>query len=434
MILVNGIVLGANSLVIKRCQFDTTVLYQGGGGMTELEYAVHTSRTPDFYHYQPYPIDSVELDCDVLMLSWTDGKRLRCHSYWLRENTFGCGGIDTVTREGLMDPSELSDVLDIHAFSLTDSGDLFVKFLPDGAQSVYHSGWLRHIADHKHLPSSWLPDPEPWIASGLGKLPRGVAGEILNNDDALRRMLNHLVQHGVFLVDGSPTKNGFLHSIADRIGPIRASNFGMIWDVRADVSLGGDPKTNSTANTSLRLAPHTDLPTRETPPGFQFLHCLSNEVEGGESTLTDGAAIVEELKTERPDFYELLSTCCWIFFNRGPGIDHRFSAPIIDYGRSEKIPTIRAFYPVRAFPNMPESDVAEAYKALRWFHELADDSRFELTFRLKPGQIMCFDNRRIMHGRKSFSGSGARHLQGIYIDRDEIFSKARALNRTLGEK
>ena len=78
---------------------------------------------------------------------------------------------------------------------------------------------------------------------------------------------------------------------------------------------------------------------------------------------------------------------------------------------------------------MPDNEVADAYAALRRFHQLADDARFELTFRLCPGDIMCFDNRRILHGRKAFSGSGKRHLQGIYIDRDEIQSTARAVNR-----
>ena len=127
--------------------------------------------------------------------------------------------------------------------------------------------------------------------------------------------------------------------------------------------------------------------------------------------------------------YEILSTRRWVFFNRGPGIDHRFSAPVIDTLGGEGIPTIRAFYPVRAFPDMPDAEVADAYAALRRFHELADEPRFELTFRLGSGEIMCFDNRRVMHGRKAFSGSGQRHLQGVYIDRDEILSRARAVNR-----
>ena len=82
----------------------------------------------------------------------------------------------------------------------------------------------------------------------------------------------------------------------------------------ADVNLAGDAKTNTTANTGFRLGPHTDLPTREIPPGFQFLHCLINAADGGESTLSDGAALIEELKATRPDDYEILSTRRWVFF------------------------------------------------------------------------------------------------------------------------
>ena len=78
--------------------------------------------------------------------------------------------------------------------------------------------------------------------------------------------------------------------------------------------------------------------------------------------------------------------------------------------------------------------MAEAYQALRRFHRLADQPHLRLSFRLDPGQILCFDNRRILHGRKAFSGSGTRHLQGIYIDRDDVLSKVRALNRSRAAK
>ena len=288
---------------------------------------------------------------------------------------------------------------------------------------------LRHIAEGQHLPESWVPAPEAWTAATLPAPRRRNADAVLKDDDALCDMLNDLLRLGVCVVEQAPSEPGFLNDLSARIGPVRDSNFGLLWDVKADVKLAGDAKTNTTANTGFRLGPHTDLPTREIPPGFQFLHCLINEADGGESTLTDGAALIEELKATRPDDYEILSTRRWVFFNRGPGIDHRFSAPIIDPLGGEAVPTIRAFYPVRAFPDMPDADVGEAYAALRRFHALADDPRFELTFRLGPGDIMCFDNRRVMHGRKAFSGSGQRHLQGVYIDRDEILSTARAVNR-----
>ena len=388
---------------------------------------------PDFYHYALAPIAAVQAGDDALVLSWPDGRQLNCHRFWLRENTMGHGGIDPATREGLMDPAALSEAMQIAAFELTDAGDLRVTWAPDGAAesvvSTYHSGWLRHIAEGLHLPQGWLPAPEPWNASTLPAPPRRYAGAILTDDDSLCDMLNDLLRFGVCVVERAPTEPGFLNTLAGRIGPVRDSNFGLLWDVKADVTLAGDAKTNTTANTGFRLGPHTDLPTREIPPGFQFLHCLINEADGGESTLTDGAALIDALKTQRPNDYEILSTRHWVFFNRGPGIDHRFSAPIIDPMGGEGVPTIRAFYPVRAFPDMPDADVGEAYAALRRFHALADDPRFELIFRLGPGDIMCFDNRRVMHGRKAFSGSGQRHLQGVYIDRDEILSKARAVNR-----
>jgi gamma-butyrobetaine dioxygenase len=41
---------------------------------------------------------------------------------------------------------------------------------------------------------------------------------------------------------------------------------------------------------------------------------------------------------------------------------------------------------------------------------------------------MCFDNYRILHGRAEFDpGSGPRHLQGCYVDRDDFLSRLHAL-------
>jgi alpha-ketoglutarate-dependent taurine dioxygenase len=39
---------------------------------------------------------------------------------------------------------------------------------------------------------------------------------------------------------------------------------------------------------------------------------------------------------------------------------------------------------------------------------------------MKPGQVICFNNRRILHGRNEFVlNGGVRHLQGYY---DKIFN------------
>ena len=395
---------------------------------------VSQALAPDFYHYEPSPLAAAVNEGDFVHLRWPDDTKLACHRFWLRENAMGQGGIDLATREGILDPAELTDDIEVRSAEIDDAGDLIVAWANDLQRSVYHAGWLRHVADNNPRPSSWLPEPISWTTDSIGEVPRVDGSQALETDEVILRLLNNLLVYGACVLENSPTHEGYLLELAERIGPVRDSNFGMLWDVKADVELAGDAKTNSTANTGLRLGPHSDLPTREIPPGFQFLHCLINEADGGESTLTDGAALVEALERDHPEAFELLSTRHWIFFNRGPGIDHRWSAPIIDYLPGCDMPTIRAFYPVRAFPAMANEDVSRSYNALRLFHRMADQPEFELKLRLTAGDIMCFDNRRVLHGRDAFTGSGKRHLQGVYIDRDEIMSRARALNRAARSK
>ena len=48
----------------------------------------------------------------------------------------------------------------------------------------------------------------------------------------------------------------------------------------------------------------------------------------------------------------------------------------------------------------------------------------------KAGDIFSFNNRRVLHGRKEYdANSGERHLQGYYIDRDEIIGRLNFLNK-----
>jgi gamma-butyrobetaine dioxygenase len=56
--------------------------------------------------------------------------------------------------------------------------------------------------------------------------------------------------------------------------------------------------------------------------------------------------------------------------------------------------------------------------------------RFERRFRLNNGDLMMFDNQRLLHGRTGFDPQeGLRHLQGCYIDSDGPRSLYRVLSR-----
>jgi gamma-butyrobetaine dioxygenase len=79
---------------------------------------------------------------------------------------------------------------------------------------------------------------------------------------------------------------------------------------------------------------------------------------------------------------------------------------------------------------MDPADVSRAYRAAKRFHQLAADPRFQIRYPFRPGDLIGFDNRRMLHGRDAFdAGTGVRHLRGTYIDHDEIHSRLRVLRR-----
>ena len=62
--------------------------------------------------------------------------------------------------------------------------------------------------------------------------------------------------------------------------------------------------------------------------------------------------------------------------------------------------------------SVPPTDVLPYYNAYILLAKMFSSSDKLLQFRLLPGQLITFNNRRILHGRNSFSSKGGvRHLQ-----------------------
>ena len=78
-----------------------------------------------------------------------------------------------------------------------------------------------------------------------------------------------------------------------------------------------------------------------------------------------------------------------------------------------------------------EPEVMPAYyRAYRAYMAKTRDPKYRLTLKLKAGEMVVFDNRRVLHGRDSFDPStGFRHLHGCYVDRGEFASRLRLLAR-----
>ena len=87
----------------------------------------------------------------------------------------------------------------------------------------------------------------------------------------------------------------------------------------------------------------------------------------------------------------------------------------------------RIVYSGRLDHPMPSTHDTDLYfRARARFCELL--KHHSLEFQLEPGDLLLLDNDRVLHGRSTIlASSSSRHLQGVYIARDSVIGRWRAL-------
>ncbi|MEG3114361.1 TauD/TfdA family dioxygenase [Salinicola sp. 4072] len=390
--------------------------------------------TPDF---DAWPVDvaiaAVDHDAHTLTVIWEDGRRSHYHSIWLRENAADDSTVNPATRERILDLSRLEAWPTLEQARLEANGAVTLAFLPEQRQLSFHPGWLR-AHDYANL-----VEHEPALVPRT--LWRGVdrdapitldaAGWMAEDHDAmsvdplLEQALEAVIGEGLVRLRNLPTEPGSLDAIARRIGPPRPTNFGALFDVRAK------PDPDSNAYTSIALPPHVDLPTREYQPGLQLLHCLENDTVGGEAVMMDGFAVAEALRDRHPDHFATLTRVRWCYANTARTSDYVWFDPMIKLDANGEFDEVRIADFLRGPLMAPFDDVEPAYAALMALQRLLREPEFALRFSYAPGDLVIFDNRRLLHARDAFdvSQGGSRWLQGCYLERDEARSRLRMLKR-----
>ncbi len=240
----------------------------------------------------------------------------------------------------------------------------------------------------------------------------------------MRDLLDGFFRTGFCVLTETPTTPGSLEAIAERFGYVRDTNFGPLFDVRTK------RRPVDLAYTGRALAAHADNPYRRPVPGIQMLHCLETTVDGGLSTLVDGAALVERLADEMPEEARLLERVPVCFAYESDRSMLEAAAPIIERGRDGRLACLRFSPRLDYVPPLAPEELTLFYRGRRRLAELAADPAFEIRFRLEPGMLLMMDNLRLLHGRTAFDGgAGERHLQGCYIDHDGPESLYRVLGR-----
>ncbi|KAK2624521.1 hypothetical protein QTJ16_006471 [Diplocarpon rosae] len=255
--------------------------------------------------------------------------------------------------------------------------------------------------------------------------------EYMNDDEKLYRALVLLKSYGIILIRGVPKSEKSVAEIAERIGTIRDTFYGRTWDVKSV------PEAKNVAYTHQHLGLHMDLLYMKNPPGIQFLHCINNKCKGGESLFSDSFSAINKLGSEDKD---ILATENLAYHYRQPENRYYQERPLLEYeelvslagGRRgadavKAIKFVNYSPPFQAkFPLSMRQQIhfARLERALRSFAKLVEDPRSVYEYRLKEGECVIFNNRRLLHGRREFSQlQESRLLKGTYVDTDVFDSR-----------
>lgn len=232
-------------------------------------------------------------------------------------------------------------------------------------------------------------------------------------------LCNAFERAGVVLVTGLGTGSGESARFIESLGaPLRELPFGRIHDVFVD------PSGYNVAHTAEQVPPHNDFPSYAWPPSGQALHMMVNQTGGGESIVVDAFHVLGLLSTDQLDVLA-----------RVPVGFRQFSSDVETWARQ---PLVRLDWTGRVVglrfsnqlmqpfdPEHPDLDAFyDAYGALA---RAVCDQANQARLRLEAGQMLMVHGHRVLHARTAFDRNGPRHLQDVYFEADDVFSRGSVL-------
>ncbi|XP_034039570.1 gamma-butyrobetaine dioxygenase [Thalassophryne amazonica] len=365
----------------------------------------------------------------MVEVKWEDGGQSLYPFTWLRDNCQcpHCNLDSAQARKLLM--SQLDVHTGVDSVQVTKDKKLSIVW-PDQHASVFEAEWLKKRcfspAARKALQEELFINDRYYWDSKLD-IPKADFHEVLHSDKAALDWILDLRRMGIVYLKNAPAEPGQVARLAERIGYLRLTYYGHTFQVK-DKYLA-----NNVAYTTGRLSLHTDYPALHYTPGLQVLHCINQAQEGGESEMVDGFHMAELLKREDPEAFHTLSTLQVDFTDKG--MDYcdfmvQSKKTVISVGPDGKIWRISCNNATRdSVLDLPLHQVQPFYRALKAYENLMNRPENLVTYKMEPGDMVTFDNWRLLHGRRSYVGM--RHLEGAYLDWDEVMSRFRLLRKSV---
>jgi gamma-butyrobetaine dioxygenase len=368
-------------------------------------------------------IRRIEPGTEALTVAWLSGGESRYPFIWLRDNCRCANCRDPRNGQRLFDALDLPLEPRPAEVELAE-GSVIIRWSGEHHESRYSADWLAAHDLSGHARAKRRTSLRLWGAEIANDLPQADWPRVLAEPAEELRLLDGLGAYGFALLRKVPVEKGQVAAVGDRLGHVRVTNYGQLFDV---VSL---PNPNNLAFTAAALGVHTDNPYRDPTPGLQLLHCLEAGAPGGDTLLVDGFRGAAELRRRQPEEFAILARLPLPFHFADAKADLRATTPIISTDFEGAVTAVHFNNRSMAPLDLPEEQILPWYRAYRRFAAILREPAGELRIRLQPGDLIIMENNRALHGRTAFDPSrGRRHLQGCYVDKDGVESRRRVLQR-----
>ena len=365
------------------------------------------------------PVAAPVLKDKGLEIVLADGLAHYFNYYWLRDN---CPtSFSSATRERSFDIFHL-DAAPVAASAEVTGDALEITWAGENHVTRFPLAWLETYATAGPRPDPADLPREAWYGDHYPDVPRFSQPELMADPATRAKWIEALLVEGFTIITDMPDSDAGLTETAELLGKIRPTFFGDYFDVKTHIN------PTNTAYTAAALELHTDTPAEENAPGVQFLHCRANTVHGGESLYADGVAVANAFRHRDPEGFKLLSETPVPFFCEHDTYDMRSRQTVIELDQHGEVSGLTISQHMLDFLDLDQELLNDYYPAFCRFGKMLQEEQYMMTFLMKAGECMVFDNHRIVHGRAAYTAeSGDRYLRGTYVDRAEMRSTYRAL-------
>ena len=388
-----------------------------------------------------------------LSLLWSDGSRDDYPYIWLRMNSPDDTTRHASTGQILVSIADFDDdeLVPETVVRAADDDGLLIDWPGMTEPARFSLRWLRAHASNRSNRAGFAhrtgnyPDIEPWLPAEAASVPVFDYRPMRvpsTRDGHTREVLQAFFRYGFVRLRDVPVEPGYLMRVVAELGGyVRETNYGRTFQVVAQ------PDPSHLAYSGVALGLHTDMGYRDCTPGVQLLHCLISSAEGGESIIADGFCICRDLWQADREAFEILSRVPVSFRYRDAHTELFEEKSLIQvpphHGAGERPPQVSGLYfnqrTLQPLVLDSPDEVGAFYRAYRVLAAMIEDPRYTFEFKLAPGELLVFHNRRILHGRRGYQVPGhlsaaagdapIRHLEGGYADLDGLHSRLRVLSR-----